>query len=274
MESQELVDFEGKYSKINGYICAISKKFGSMKKSLLVVLCACLMVGTSFAQDVESIDPVTTVMGSLSNPDDAELDVHWDLVNMGSDTLKVRLRRIQDQIVSGSQNRFCWGPLCYDYPTNESSSNPNLLVTMAPGVAETTFHGYYEHQGNAGHSVIQYCFFDAFDTSNESCTSVNFCVDDACVVGVDEMTNAFELGNISPNPVTGLASFSYSFQQRPSNARVSIYNLVGKSVRQVALNNKNGIVFLDAQDYQAGVYFYTLEVNGKILSTKKLVISK
>lgn len=244
-----------------------------MKKNLLYLFCFFIPAAV-MAQDLEIVDPVNILIGSLSVPEDNELDCHWDVINMGDDTLKVRARRIQNYVVPGSQNRFCWGPLCYDYPTSESSTNPNLLVTMIPGVAESTFHGYYEHQGNAGHAIIQYCFFDAFDSENETCSTVHFCVDDECVVNVNEVEETPVLGDISPNPVTGLGSFTYSFNQNPQNSRIVIYNLVGKSVKEVALENKNGIVFINAQDFQAGVYFYTLEVAGKVVSTKKLVISK
>ena len=244
-------------------------------KRILFIFSALSFTLFSMAQDLQIIDPVDVMEGSIIVPEDAELDVHWDVMNMTTDTLHMRAKRIQMQIVPNSKNRFCWGPLCYDYPTNESSTNANLIVTMDPGATESTFHGYYEHQGYAGHSIIKYCFFDHFNPDIEVCQTVNFCVDDECIIdGVSEIIMDGELGDIGPNPLTGLGTFSYSFNVLPTDAKVVIYNLVGKQVKSMKLDSKNGIVFLNGQEFQGGVYFYTLEAAGKVFATKKLVISK
>ncbi|MBL7941614.1 MAG: T9SS type A sorting domain-containing protein [Flavobacteriales bacterium] len=245
-----------------------------MKKLLLIpTICAVLGVQIN-AQSLEIEGGTNLVEGSVSVPEDSELDAHWDVVNASSNELTVRAKRTIITNVAGSKERFCWGPLCYNYGTAESSTNVNLMVTMAPGATESTFHGYYEHEGNAGMAVIEYCFFDNNNPSDETCQTVTFCVDAECAVGISETEIDGSLGEMSPNPVKGMASLTYSLTGPAQGSKIVIYNLVGKEVKQISLENRNGIVFLNAQDFENGVYFYALQSNGKVLGTKRFIVTK
>lgn len=244
-----------------------------MKEYFLVLLA---VVSAVFAHgQIELSGTVNTAVGSLSVPEDSELDVHWDVVNAGNSTLTLRAKRNVLQEVAGSRNRFCWGPLCYEYNTNQSSSNPNLMITLGAGATESTFHGYYEHQGYAGETIIEYCFFDHYYPEIQACHTVHFCIDNACIVGAKSFTApSGQLTEVGPNPVNARGVFSYSLQGSPASSEVVFYNLVGGVVKRIPLDEANGFVFIDAADFNNGIYFYSLELNGRAVSTKRLVISK
>jgi hypothetical protein len=254
-----------------------------MKRVLFLSLFAAA-VTTASAQSLTLADTVTEVSGVSTNQADDELDAHWGVTNSSSSEINVRVYREVFEHptpwnnpytfgADGFIERFCWGPICYGYGTAQSGTNASLIVTMQPGETNESFHGYYEHHGVPGAARIRYCFFDNDNPANETCQEVIFCIDAACTVGVDEKPE-FSLGDIAPNPIQGVASFSYSFPNNAQGRQVVVYNMVGAKVKEIALNNPSGLVFINADEFGAGVYFYTLVDNSGVHATRKFVVSK
>jgi len=243
-----------------------------MKKILIALN---LIASTLFvsAQSIQLDEPAEVVYGTLENPDDVTLEAHWDVINGSSEVLNVRVYREILQLVNNSQERFCWAGVCFNWGTVESPNNVNFIVEMDPEEVDTTFRSDYEHQGNAGVEIIRYCFYDDNDPTIETCHDISYNVS---TTGLHENEIALDgmLGSVNPNPVKGIASFDYSFTTTTTTAHVHIYNLVGEKVKTINLQNKSGLVLINAADFDSGVYFYALEANGKTFGTRKLVIAK
>lgn len=254
-----------------------------MKRVLLLSILAAAFT-TASAQTLTLVETVSEVAGVSSNPDDSELDAHWGVTNSTGSVVNVRVYRQvyehpepwNNPYTFGNEGfieRFCWGPICYGYGTVQSSANASLIVPIQPGETNHTFHGYYEHHGVPGTTRVRYCFFDNDNPENETCQEVIFCIDAACVVGVAE-NEEVSLGEISPNPIQGVASFNYNFPASTPGQKVVIYNMVGSVVKEIPLNNPSGLVFINADEFGAGVYFYTLADNSGVHTTRKFVVSK
>lgn len=242
-----------------------------MKHVVLLSFCLSLF-GASFAQSLEIVDPVDLVEG---NATDNELEVHWDVHNTSSSTKTVRASRELIQTEDGSEERFCWGPICYPNGTAESSDNNSLLVTIEPDSTNSSFVGYYEPEGTAGYGVIKYCFFDHFNINDKVCHTVTFCTLEAdCAVGVEERLGQVTLGDVGPNPLSGNSSFTYQMRGSTADAHIVIYNMIGEQIKEVKINNPQGVVLLSSDDFESGVYFYALTSQGTVHATKKFVVSK
>ncbi len=247
-----------------------------MKKNLLFILAA-FLGSALFAQDLQLIDPSPLVTGDPSLAEDNTIAVYWDVSNAGSETYQVRCRREVISMVDGARERFCWGPLCYDWGTEVSLGNGASLVTIASGESNSTFVGDYQHQGNPGTSVIRYCFFDNNDPSVETCYEVTYCVDadvQNCVVSVEQIADVESKVQISPNPLNRQGTIQYTLPAGSQNAKVIIYNMVGEVMSETVLSKNEGRTTIDASALANGVYFYALVVNEQVMSTKKLVVSK
>ncbi|MFZ6051204.1 T9SS type A sorting domain-containing protein [Halocola ammonii] len=208
-----------------------------------------------------------------------ELVAHVDVKNLSDQELTVTvLREIMTDNVTGYDERFCWGGICYPNATPQSLNDE----VMEPGEVIVSsgfqgFSGYYIYNGNEGLTTIKYCFQEVGNSSNEACFTIDYCVGDNCatLVGVDEQNGpAFELGALSPNPVRGLSTIQYDLGQTPTNASFVIYNMVGAKVKEVALDKRNGVVLLNAADFENGAYFYSLVVDGAVMTTKRMIVSK
>lgn len=94
-------------------------------------------------------------------------------------------------------------------------------------------------------------------------------------VSVGENETGFYLGQNAPNPFNGYTSVSYSLTK---NATVSfdVVDITGKLVYSSSEGEKAAGVHkiqLNAEGFAAGVYYYTLTVNGQKM-TKKMVITE
>lgn len=93
--------------------------------------------------------------------------------------------------------------------------------------------------------------------------------------GIKQYSNIFAvLNEAAPNPASGSTSLSFQLLNK-SNVSLSVYDMTGKLIIPVigGQSLESGIhsFSIDLTDLEAGVYFYTLNVDG-VLSTKKLIV--
>ncbi|MCE3280883.1 MAG: Por secretion system C-terminal sorting protein [Bacteroidetes bacterium] len=93
-------------------------------------------------------------------------------------------------------------------------------------------------------------------------------------VGIDEVTaNGFSLNQNQPNPFNGQTTISYSLDKGAEKVSVQIFDVTGvKLFERNDSNVKAGNYSVDVNtaDYAAGLYFYTINVDGQKL-TKKMI---
>lgn len=78
-----------------------------------------------------------------------------------------------------------------------------------------------------------------------------------------------------PNPVTNSTSISYSLPSSYSSAKIIITDSKGIVLKQINLTAKGkGNISVDASTLAAGAYNYSLYVDGRMIDTKKMVLSK
>ena len=85
----------------------------------------------------------------------------------------------------------------------------------------------------------------------------------------------FSLGQNVPNPFNGTTSISYNLVDAAS-VSLAVYDLTGKKVFTTGTNVENAgehTVTIDAANFNAGLYYYTLNVDGQAL-TKKMIVTK
>ncbi|MBK7620550.1 MAG: T9SS type A sorting domain-containing protein [Flavobacteriales bacterium] len=182
----------------------------------------------------------------------------------------VNLRRYEVDVVTGTRNFFCWG-VCYTSraagvsPVWESA-HP---VYMTPGVPVNNFHAYYRPEGIAGGSLFRFVWFD-MDNMNDS-TWVDILFDSQ--VGIDENAAGVIGFETFPNPALD-APMNIRVTLDPSvrGAELVVYNALGSKVHREPVRGTSNTVVLQRDQFQPGVYFANLEVAGRALITRRLVI--
>jgi hypothetical protein len=232
--------------------------------SLLIVS----FVGQS--QFIELHNEVNTVMGTSANTTEI-ISAHWDVINASGSQRDIRCRREVIQNVAGAEHQFCWGEICGPWATSNELSTE--IVTVADGDTSFSFYCKYRHNGNPGQSIARFCWFDAAAPATQLCYEVNFCVDAACIIGVNEIENQASL-QILGNPVSELSGISFRFATQPSQAELVIYSATGTLVEKQPIRSAQGIVMIDANQFSNGVYTCMLNENGRTVGIQRLVVSK
>lgn len=228
------------------------------------------------------VDPIESIEGSLSDPEMEIVEMHWDVINLTSDTLALIVtRNIIQQVTpynvpyvegaSGAYDRFCWGPICYPIGAMSSGTQENLLVTLLPDATNSSFFADYYPNQTAGVTALEYGFHLASDMSVVAHHTVLLCFDaENCALGLPE-ENGIELGAIRPQPVQGRASFPYNLGQG-KQGQIQIFDAGGRVVKQHDLNSASGFLYLDGEDFSEGIYILSLNSDdGKHVSARFVV---
>jgi len=186
-----------------------------------------------------------------------------EVTNNSAASMDVLCKKVEISLVPETQNTFCWD-VCY--PPNVYVSIGS--ITLAPGEITNVFTGDFEPLTHPGQSVIRYVFFNAANTNDSVCFKALF---NAYPLGLENQAGLASLSAAYPNPASAQASFNYSVEEGAS-AILIVRNVLGSTVKEVHLKG-SGVVTISTRDLSEGIYFYSLVINGKAESTRKLVVS-
>lgn len=200
----------------------------------------------------------TTVMQSVGTVENTN----------GAAAIAVRAERITIDTIPGTQNYFCWEQ-CYEPPTSVSPTT----ISLDPGQRMDQFYADYKPNGIAGVSTLAYCFYDDTNQADSVCAIVRFT---ASPLGVQDvfLGNQSGISESYPNPAKTVANINYALKTGWESAEVEVYSMLGAKVKKVALKEDQGTLKMDVTDLPSGMYFYTLNVDGKGISTKKMLVTK
>jgi hypothetical protein len=78
--------------------------------------------------------------------------------------------------------------------------------------------------------------------------------------------------NAFPNPASDYAEIYYQLEHTTTNAKIVIYNAILANVGEYELDRSERQLRLPTRDLPTGVYFYQLQLDGKKVATKKLLV--
>jgi len=77
-----------------------------------------------------------------------------------------------------------------------------------------------------------------------------------------------------PNPFNGKTIIKYFVPENYSSAQIRIQNINGVELELIDIETGSGIVNLDASEIPSGSYSYSLIIDGKVIDTKSMVLTK
>ncbi len=239
-----------------------------MKKLLLSVYLLSMVAFVGYSQSLLLTHDGTPVLNGEEVtyhglPSDPEVVAEMDITNNSGVSLDILVKKVEIDLVIGSTNTFCWG-LCF--PPNIYIS-PEIIAIAAGATNTIDFSGHYYPNGFAGSSIIRYVMFNALDPNDSVCFNARYDV----VVGLDDPNSESTLSNVYPNPANMKATFNYTVEAG-AKAELLIRNVLGSTIRKIELAG-DGQARISTSELSEGIYFYSLMVNGRIQSTRKLVVA-
>jgi hypothetical protein len=77
-----------------------------------------------------------------------------------------------------------------------------------------------------------------------------------------------------PNPFSNTTTINYTLPQAYSSAKIIVTDKMGNTLEQINLSANKGSLNVDAAMLSAGSYQYSLYVDGKLIASKQMIISK
>ena len=215
-----------------------------------------------------------TVVHYPGLPTDASNVVHLFAELSGSVATEVNLRRYEVWPIAGSSNYFCWG-VCY--LSVASGVNPSWLsqhyVQMEPDVEVNNFGAYYEPNNNSGTARFRYVWFNTATPDGPDSSWVD--IDFGGTVGLSENTGTTIALDAWPNPSAGAdVSIDFTLDKLGQGTEIALYNVLGESVRRQSVAAGQGRITIATNGLGSGVYFANIERGGRMLATRRVVISR
>lgn len=213
------------------------------------------LVTTSAAQSTDTVKLLSRLTGDVAR--------------------QINVRRYELWTVPNTQNFYCWG-VCY-LPV-ASGVNPTWIsqhyVDMNPNATYNNFAAYHEANGQATSTArFRYVWFDTADPYGADSSWVD--IEFGGTVGLAERSTKAAQLSAWPNPSNGEdVSLDYALDSFVPGSAVVLYTVLGERIRAIELPGAQGRVVLGTSDLGSGVYFANVERNGRVLATRRVVITR
>lgn len=90
-----------------------------------------------------------------------------------------------------------------------------------------------------------------------------------------EIPSRYYLSQNFPNPFNPVTQINYSVSE-PGEVIISVYNALGETISELVNEYKNSgfySILFESENLSAGVYFYSMKING-FIETRKMIIAK
>lgn len=191
----------------------------------------------------------------------------FEVHNNNPNALTAKVRKAIQSQQTGQTFYFCTDQNCYT-PTTNLSANVSMN-TAGSFQLITDFTPY----NTTGVSLVRY---SAFDVNNPSDSVYFFIEYHVSPTGIASHSNVkANIGSPMPNPASSVFNMTYNLGSSfgTGEAKLVIYNMLGAVVKSETLADAEGTIKTDVSTLENGVYFASLEVNGKQISTKRIVVT-
>lgn len=100
---------------------------------------------------------------------------------------------------------------------------------------------------------------------------IDFSVHGTSTVGMQELEkNGFLLGQNIPNPFSGSSKVNYMIEKEATSAIFTVTDVMGRVISSQKADASKGTHSIDLGTYAAGVYYYSLNIDGKVTTMKMI----
>lgn len=243
-----------------------------MKKYLLTLALGAFISFSASAQSYSVVEDSTTtdVVGTTINYTVANnlLDTRiFTVNNLTGSQVTVKIKKTTIYLNDpGSTIYFCTGSNCYS-PTQTLSLN---VIMPAGGNVLLTCDHFPNNM--PGLSQVRYTIINQANANDTASFSITY---NALPTGIATHTIVKpSISNPAPNPASAMFSVNYKMgSTNMESAKMVVYNMLGERVMESAVEGSEGVMKMDVSTLGQGVYFCSLESDGKILTTKRLVVA-
>lgn len=192
--------------------------------------------------------------------------VEIDIKNTSSSNMDVQCRKRHIQLISETQNYFCWSS-CFPPYTFESLVPVNI---PANGTSDI-FSGHYKPNGNLGCILIAYTFFNNENPSDSASVVVKFIMESCNPTSIAEnnMQSQFSLPYPNPASTNFILKKEATLQQ---SGKVELYNSVGQLITITPFQTSDSYINTNTNQLKGGTYYYRIVSKNALLKSGTVII--
>jgi hypothetical protein len=244
-----------------------------MKKILVVSIALLMASGLASAQNLSLVYegnpiPANQTIGVWGPANGNEMIIEVEVTNNSNSPMDVLAKKVENSLIEGSVNTFCWAGQCYPPFVYVSPNFTTIPAGATTAVGE--FSGHYNPSSNPGQSSISYVFFDNNNPNDSVMVTVLFYTS---ITGITStIKNEFTLSEPYPNPANDFVKFDYDLNHDFSG-QIKIYSLVGSLVKEMKITDQSGTIEVNTDKFEEGFYFYVFSSSGKEIKTGRFIVS-
>jgi Secretion system C-terminal sorting domain len=236
-----------------------------MKRFLVIVWMCLLTIGLAAqGQGFEITGLQDSYKGTIGDVIKAPLLFR----NNGNQALTLIIRKANSQIGTSQRNYFCNEGGCLDQKVED------FIVKVDPGQTLTSLQVALEAGLVPGISSVRYVVYNKSNPGESLEFDLNFVVEEKPKKENIYDSRHITLQDVYPNPAVDYAFVDYKVLQDQVKAKIIVHNVLGNPMGEYELpifENKAKIL---TGDLNAGIYFYTLYIDGEAVMTRKLIVKK
>lgn len=191
------------------------------------------------------------------------MSVRLKVQNVDVQSYTVTAGRLVISVPATTTNWFTWNEVCYAPIVDTSVVDP----LMAPQDT-SIFVGEYFSNGMPGTATINYCFWDRYNMTNNSCVTLTY---NRLATEVANTNADFKFG-VFPNPVSVNENLQLSWNAVPGEVlSVKLISVDGK-INSFSFPANQNLVQIPLHDFASGLYVLQIETENGMLYRNKIVV--
>lgn len=233
-------------------------------KFFLPILFFSLLSIASQSQDIELINPVFEESISLGNTVETLLQIK----NNTNHSIRLGVQ-LSDSYHKGDKvSSVCIGEDCFD------NFDALELTTLYPNEVLENVKIHFDAGYDELTRELSLTLYDIDNPSSRLTERFRYHIENNFPNGILFANEALQISKIYPNPVSSIASIDYLLNDWSEAATISVHNILGDRILELNLDQTENNLKVPIEQFPNGIYFYTLRLNGKGVTTKKFVVRK
>jgi hypothetical protein len=243
-----------------------------MKKVLVFLIALLMGSAITYSQNLSLVYegnpiPANFTIGTYGPANGDEMIIEFEVTNNSISPIDVLAKKVENSLITGSVNTFCWAGQCYPPFVYVSPNFTTIPAGATTAVGE--FSGHYNPDSNPGQSSVSYVFFDNNNVNDSVMVTVLFYTSTTGIT--PNCKSEFTISDPYPNPANHFVKFDYELSE--ANGQLKIYSLVGSLVKESEITDQSGTIQMSTERMEEGFYFYILSSSGKELKTGRFIVN-
>lgn len=188
--------------------------------------------------------------------------------NTSGKAITLIIRREEAQIGSTQKSLICPDGNC------ENAQPDDLTLRLEPGQTIQNLTLALEAGLVPGFSTVRYVIYNKSNQLDSFGVEFNYSVEEKPVKNDIYSSRFITIHDVYPNPVIDFAHIDYRLLTDRVKAKIVIHNILGSELSEYELPYQENRIKIRAEEFTAGIYFYTLYLDTESVMTRKLIVKR